>query len=210
MVHAPLWRPQRLRVLATKTREKGIAMKNVFRTALALTFALALTSTGSSVAYAHEFLASKTGPLTGSADNSQEFEVEEKGEFVLCGKLSVTGEVTALKAADQAIVVQYEECKANTFLGELCATISPADYTLLVDGEIMITKPIEINICGIATQTIGDQEIGPVTYSNTIAGIIINVNVSGIHSSGGLGSKEKGTYTGEFFVSLEGGTIEWK
>lgn len=175
--------------------------------------ALTFTALGAGSASAAEFVASKTGSLKGSADTSQKFEVSSgSGEYVLCDKLSVTGTVTTLKAGKQAAVVQYEECKAVTFLGELSAEISAADYTFNANGSVEITKPIVINIGGgLATQTVTDQTASSVTYSNSspVSTIMINASIMGIHSEGALGTQTTGTYTGESLTALEGGTIEW-
>lgn len=187
------------RIEHVKPRSRAVA---AVVTVVSAAMLVGVVGVPSALAASPEFKATATGgSLSGVATTNQVFTVSSgSSEKVTCEALKAEGEVIALEAPEQEAVVQYEKCSASTFLGTLSATISAAHYTFYSDGEVAITKPIEINIGGLITQTVTDQTVGTVTYNDHSGELEIVANVSGIHSEGGLGTQTTGTYTGTTLV----------
>lgn len=134
-----------------------------------------------------------------------------KAGKIECTKLSVSGEVEELTSTTQLVTVQYESCTAFGFIS---AKISPAEYLFMSNGTVDLKKTLTIETVGCVVTAPAQNGLGAVTYTDSGEGLAIKVNVSGIESEG-TGSncsyaKEKsGTNTGNSFVELAGGKIEF-
>ncbi len=182
---------------------------------------VAILAVGATSASAHEFIASSGAVGTkveAEAIAEQDFTTGTAAEpNVICKKLKTTaGTVKEAKSETQEVTIQYEECTAHDVFST-AATISPAQYLFMANGNVKILKPIEIKT-SLGTQTVSEQEVGTITYVNKPAnehktmpaGILLDPAVTGIHSTGFLGTSTTGTYKGSSLSWATGGTTEWK
>jgi hypothetical protein len=189
-------------------------MKRTGIMGLALVVALALGAVAGASAYAHEFVASTTGTLTGTAKGLHLFKTEVG--TLECKVASGKGTVTALKAETEKVAVEYKECKlTEPFEGS--ATVKPAaNYLLSANGPISNETEVKVESASCTLTILGGQSaLKEVKYANLAGGKVeVKATVKGIEykTAGVCGTKtsKTGEYAGSEEVSLAGGTIEWK
>jgi hypothetical protein len=176
----------------------------------ALLAVVALSAIGVANASAAEFTASKTGTLTGTAEEPQVFTTN--GGTLTCTTLSVTGEAEKTASPDQEVTVHYSGC-TGPFSSPV--HVSPATYRFTAGGQVHIENTITIKVTtvfGTCHTTVTPQTVGTVDYETDASGTIrIKPTVEKIayHSSGLCGSSgTNGTYTGLSKVYLEEGTLQ--
>jgi hypothetical protein len=171
-------------------------------------FAMALTSP---VAFATlEFTASSTSAMTGEAVETPTFTTA--AGTIECEALKLLSGTSSLKSTKLIIKVQYEGCGAFG----LAASISPVEYEMVINGEVLIAKTVTISAgFGTCSVTIPSQWIKSFTYGNVTSGgkEIIDVDpvVNDIESMGTgtctyneLFASGKGTYNKSFSLELPG------
>jgi hypothetical protein len=185
-------------------------MKSIKVWGIALVAVFAFSAVAVANASASQFEASKEGTLTGHALNNQVFTTGGGGE-VTCTIAKTSGTVTELVATHQKVKVEYEGCKAFG----VTVKVSPAEYDLFANGEVDILNTITINatVCKVIVNGTENQNLTSVGYANNAGKIIEESTVTGITSKVegfGCGSaSNKGTYTGNNEVELEGGTLKF-
>jgi hypothetical protein len=175
--------------------------------------ALALCAIGVASASASEFTAEAAGKLDGKALATQVFSIHNGEQKVTCSKITVTGEVIALKTTEQHVTIDYSECVAHTSVGTVTAHITPATYLFTANSTVHIKNTITVQVtvpfanCHITISS--PQTLGVVAYSNNSGKIKITPSVTGINytTTGGFcgGNGSDGTYTGASEVTLESG-----
>jgi hypothetical protein len=176
-------------------------------------FALAAVSVAGASA-APKFTASAIGTLSGTQSGNQVF-TATGSEAITCKKAHTTGSVIATESAEQEVTVEYSECTAATFLGNISSTVSNATYNLTANGTVHILNTITIHVGGIANCNIvvGPQTpTGSVSYANSSGKISQSSAVTGIvsTSTGLCPHGSTGTYSGSNLVErVGGGTLSW-
>jgi hypothetical protein len=195
-------------------------MKRIKIIGLAIVAVFAMSVVGVASASAHEFVASKTGKLTGKALNTHVFKT--KAGNVECKKatlpVSAVNEVKELKAKTQEVEVKYEECKAFGFVS---AEVSNAKYLFSAEttknASVKNTVTVKASTCTVTVEPVtANQELEKVSYANLTGGTLeVKAKVEKVTyktSAGctsGAGTFTDGLYEGNEEVTLEGGTLEW-
>lgn len=186
---------------------------------------MVLSATMIASASAEEFIASKTGKLNGRATTNQEFKTGT-GATVVCKEVKPGGEVTQLKFKELATTFVFTAC---TISGIGTATVSLDDFTIIIFpilGSYLSDVAISASVLGVkckisipAGQSVGSKsgelevgnDSGKLLVGNKIMKIADEITESNSKSlCGEVGEKKEGTYTGDYEIELEGGTLEVK
>jgi len=179
--------------------------------ALLAGLALVLLTSGS--ASAHEFVASKTGTITGKQKTFQKFETSS-GIFE-CKKDTAEGSVTKGTQKTAIVDVQFLECAAFGF----GVNASVAEFEFNAEGTATIKKLVTMEVplaaCEITLPTTGNSNLKTVTYKNLAEGKLeIKSLFKGMTygSTGGSCGEPgmNGGFNGSSEVALPEGTVEWK
>jgi hypothetical protein len=167
----------------------------------------------SGVASAHSFEAEVAGSVTRVSNATQIFKtgftsVECKNDFVSNSK-AVAGKQLTLTAD-----VSYSSCEAALSTG---ATVSTAKYSFNADNTANLLNTVVIQGVSNCVITVKPQNtLKTVNYKTAGKDVIVEPNVSGIHSEGAAGplnicagTSTTGTYTGNTLVESAGQNIKW-
>jgi hypothetical protein len=188
---------------------------------LALVAVFAMAAVAAASASAKEFVASKTGKLTGVAVNTHVFKT--KAGNVECKKAEVVNsEVKALKSATQEVELHYTECKAFGFAS---AEVSNAKYLFssaeTKNASLKNVVTVKASTCTVTVENVlANQEREKVTYVNGLAGKLgkleVQAKVENVTYKTGTGCLNggktftDGVYEGNEEVGVEGGTLKWE
>jgi hypothetical protein len=170
----------------------------------------ALSAIGAANASASAFTASSTGELSGKQLETQKFKTN--GGTVECKKASISGTVEKLESTEQEETVDYAECAGFGFPVHITAHVRIRLTFFRIHFKIKFTFTITGGIFGECTITVGEQEVGSVTYTNNSGKVKVTPNpVAAIKytSSGGIcgSSGENGEYSGATEIEKVGGTL---
>jgi hypothetical protein len=185
-------------------------MKSFSVVAIAL---FALSAIGVANASASTFTYSAPGELTGHALETQKFVTN--GGTIECSEAPSSGLIESTEAIELHVSIEYKQCKAFGFPVDVTAK---ATFRYTANGKMHFTASLVFTVTGgifgECTITIGEQEVGALTYTNNSGKLKVTPNVTGIAytSTGGLcgSSGTNGTYTGASEIErVGGGSISW-
>ena len=157
-----------------------------------------------------EFIASKSGKVTGKAVNTQIFKTG--AGTIECTGATSSGTVTEGKATIHKEVVTYSGC---TGFGK-SISITAAHFELNAGGSEKLEKAVDITLEGASCEVvIPSQTMEGMDYKNEAGGkVVAGADIFDIKSKGTGGvcgsENSEGSYTGSIEAELEGGTLEWK
>jgi hypothetical protein len=184
-------------------------MKRIMLLGMVLLAVAAIVGVGamSVSAQSHEFIASTLGK-TKSSGTGQRFKISSG--TIECGKVTGSGEITALKTTTHKETLTFTEC---TGFGKVLS-ISPAHFEFNANGPAKLENEVVIKSGSLNCEIlIEPQTVESLGYETTSGDLKSKASITHVKIAGTgeiCGGEAEASYGGTIVAELEGGTLEWK